>query len=77
MDHLLFAHLFEYCDDYAIEINCTMHLLILSFFSSSMTSKDHQVLKVKKLSKHATLPTRGSQKSAGLDLYSAEVLCSM
>lgn len=29
-------------------------------------------LNVKKLSETATIPTRGSEKSAGLDLYAAE-----
>ena len=34
-----------------------------------MSSSDNQVLKCKKLHEDATLPTRGSESAAGLDLY--------
>ena len=38
-----------------------------------MESEDKDLLLIAKLSEHATIPTRGSDKAAGYDLYSAEV----
>eukprot|EP00002_Diphylleia_rotans_P000526 TRINITY_DN10279_c0_g5_i1.p1 TRINITY_DN10279_c0_g5~~TRINITY_DN10279_c0_g5_i1.p1 ORF type:complete len:163 (-),score=39.27 TRINITY_DN10279_c0_g5_i1:227-715(-) len=38
---------------------------------SKLFKMTSEVLKVKKLSEHATIPTRGSSKAAGWDLYSA------
>ena len=38
-----------------------------------MESEDKDLLLIAKLSENATIPTRGSDKAAGYDLYSAEV----
>ena len=38
-----------------------------------MESEDQDLLLIAKLSENATIPTRGSDKAAGYDLYSAEV----
>ena len=39
-----------------------------------MESEDKDLLLIAKLSENATIPTRGSDKAAGYDLYSAEVI---
>lgn len=41
---------------------------------TSQTTDGREILKFKKLDAHATLPTRGSDAAAGLDLYSIDEL---